>query len=68
MPTITLPITIGNWYYWRIRVIGNEVDSISEHRKKQLQLLFIVTYKKYNFIGNTKYFFLNAIDANWVYD
>jgi len=31
--TITLPIRIGNWYYSRIRVIGNVVDSINERRK-----------------------------------
>ena len=31
--TITLPITIGNWHYSRIRVIGNVVDSIVEPRK-----------------------------------
>ena len=33
--TITLPITIGNWRYSRIRVIGNVVDSITEPREKQ---------------------------------
>ncbi len=32
--TITLPITIGNWHYSRIRVIGNVVDSIAEPLKK----------------------------------
>jgi hypothetical protein len=31
--TITLVITIGNWHYSRIRVIGNVVDSITEPRK-----------------------------------
>jgi len=31
--TITLPITIGDWHYSRIRVIGNEVDLITESRK-----------------------------------
>ena len=50
--TITLPITIGNWHYSRIIVIGNVVDSIAETRKKQL--LFIMTYKRYKFIHNTK--------------
>jgi len=62
---IKSPITIGNLNYSRIRVIGNVVDSINETRKKQLQLLFIMTYKKYkfihdtksNFISNTKYCF-----------
>jgi len=33
--TITLPITIGNWHYSRIRVIGNVVDLITEPRKKR---------------------------------
>ncbi len=32
--TITLPISIGDWHYSRIRVIGNVVDSITEPRKK----------------------------------
>jgi len=45
METITLPITFGSCYYSRIRVIGNVVDSITEPRKKQLLLLFIMTYK-----------------------
>jgi hypothetical protein len=31
--TITLPITIGNWHYSRIRVIGNVVDSITQPPK-----------------------------------
>ena len=31
--TITLAITIGNWHYSSIRVIGNVVDSITEPRK-----------------------------------
>ena len=44
--TITLPITSGNWHYSRIWVIGNVVDSITEPRERQLQLLFIMTYKK----------------------
>jgi hypothetical protein len=56
--TITLPITIGNWHYSKIRVIGNVVDSITEPRKKQLQLLFIMTYKKCKFIHNRKYNYL----------
>ena len=30
---ITLPITVGNWYYLRIRVIGDVVESIKEPRK-----------------------------------
>ncbi len=51
----TLPISIGDWHYSRIRVIGNAVDSITEPRKKQLKFLFIMTYKKYKFIHNTKY-------------
>ena len=55
--TITLPITSGNWHYSRSRVIGNVVDSITETPKKQLQLLFIMTYKKYKFVHNTKYCF-----------
>jgi len=46
--TITLPITIGSWLYSRIRVTGNVVDSITEPRKKQKQLLFIMTYKNTN--------------------
>jgi len=55
--TITLPITIGNWHYSRRRVTGDVVDSITEPPKKQLRLLFIMTYKKYKFIHNTKYCF-----------
>jgi hypothetical protein len=39
---ITLPIAIGSWHYSRIRVICNVIDSITESRKKQLQLLFII--------------------------
>ncbi len=57
--TITLPITIGNWHYSKIRVIGNVVDSITEPRKKQLQLLFIMTCKKYKFIRDTKSNFIS---------
>ena len=54
METITLPITFGNCHYSRIRVIGNVVDSITEPRKKKLQLLFIMTYKNTNlFITQT---------------
>jgi len=30
---ITLPITIGNWYYSKIRVISNVVDSITKPPK-----------------------------------
>ena len=41
--TISLPITIGNWHYSRIRVVGSVVDSVTESRKTQLQLLFIMT-------------------------
>ena len=37
----------------RIRLIGNVVESITELRKKQLQLLFIMTFKKYKCIQNT---------------
>jgi len=37
-----------HWYYSRIRLIGSVVDSITELRKKQLQLLFIMTYKNTN--------------------
>ena len=59
MGTITLPITTGNWNYSRIRVMSNVVDSITESRKNQLQLIFIMTYKKYKFINNTKSSFIS---------
>jgi len=36
-------MTMGNWHYSRIRVIGNVVDLIIIPRKKQLQLLFKMT-------------------------
>ena len=38
--TITLPITIGNLRYSRIRVIVNVVGLITESRKSNLQLLY----------------------------
>jgi len=44
-------MTVGNWHYSRIRVIGNVGDSITEKKTKK-QLLFTMTYKKYNFIRN----------------
>ena len=52
--TVTLLITVGNWHYSRIRVIGNVVDSITEPRKNNLQFIFIMKYKKYNFISTRK--------------
>ena len=41
---IKLSITIGNWDYSRIQVIGNVVDSITEPRKKTITITF------YNYI------------------
>jgi hypothetical protein len=33
-----LPITVGNWRYPRIKVIGDVVDSITEPRKNNYSL------------------------------
>jgi hypothetical protein len=59
MEAIALAITTGDWYYTRIRAVGNVVDSITGPRKKQLRLLFIMEYKKYKFIHNTKCNFIS---------
>ena len=38
--TITLPITIGNWHYSRIRVIGNVVESLILNSEKTITVTF----------------------------
>ena len=61
----TLPITIGNWHYSRIRGIGNVVDSVTEPRKnnyfyflywhiKNTILYRVISNTEYNLISNTK--------------
>jgi len=59
---MSLPITIGYWHCLWIGEIGNEVDSIAETRiKKQLQLLFLMTYKKYKSFYYIKSNFISDI-------
>ncbi len=50
---ITLPITIGEWHYSRIRVIGNVVDSITEPRKNNW-LSSWLSFKKTYVVNNNK--------------
>ena len=61
-----MPITIGNWHYSRIRVIGNVVDSITETREKTITIIFYNDIKKCKFTSNEKMLLLKAKKSLWL--